>query len=191
MGRHNPRCKECKCNLYCMPKKSFGEAKIEYSLKLPARLKSLKGKWGYETLALIYQELGDFRGYREFVKVDNLPAVDYFLPKQGIIVEFDELQHFTRPRLITLSSYPDGLKLGFDRNKWIKLAIQLNKRDNDPPFRDEQRAWYDTLRDFAPMILGYKPTVRLFASEQVWCQLNPDQPSVLENFQSRYFNQFL
>jgi hypothetical protein len=160
-------------------------------MELPARLELLHGKWGFEALALIYKKLQDFRGYQEFVKVLKLPAVDYFLPRQGIIVEFDESQHFTMPRLITLSNYPNGLKLGFDCQKWIRIADQLNKRDNDPPYRDEQRAWYDTLRDFAPMILGYKTIVRLYAGDQVWCRLDPDDPEAVKSFQSQYFGKFL
>ena len=40
--------------------------------------------------------------------------------------------------------------------------------------RDEQRAWYDTLRDLVPSIMGLQPTVRLYASDQVWCSLDPD-----------------
>jgi hypothetical protein len=28
------------------------------------------------------------------------------------------------------------------------LCEEINAKDNYPPYRDEQRAWYDTLRDF-------------------------------------------
>jgi len=93
----------------------------------------------------------------------KLPNVDFFVPNPGFIVEFDESQHFTKPREKALSNYPDTLNLGFDRSKWNNLWIGLNKKDKDTPYRDEQRALYDTLRDFAPIMLDLKPTIRLFA----------------------------
>jgi len=62
--------------------------------------------------------------------------------------------------------------LGFDRDKWIERCIKLNRKDNDPPYRDEQRAWYDTIRDFCSSIIGI-PVVRLLPEESVWCELNP------------------
>jgi len=97
-------------------------------------------------------------------------------------VEFDESQHFTNPRKITIEKYPADLGLGFSREKWIKLCEEINARDNNPPYRDEQRAWYDTLRDFLPAILGLKPTVRLFAKDFVWCSLNPEDPRDVGKF---------
>jgi hypothetical protein len=53
------------------------------------------------------------------------------------------------------------LELGFDKKRWIRLCETIGAKDNDPPYRDEQRAWYDTLRDFLPSIRGLKPTIRL------------------------------
>ena len=55
-------------------------------------------------------------------------------------------------------------------------------RDDDPPYRDEQRAWYDTLRDFLPSVLGLLPTVRLAVSEYPWCKLNPNSTEDVEKF---------
>jgi hypothetical protein len=37
--------------------------------------------------------------------------------------------------------------------------------------RDERRAWYDTLRDLAPVVHGFSPTVRLYAAAYPWCSL--------------------
>jgi hypothetical protein len=116
------------------------------------------------------------------VRTKRLPNVDYFVPSLGLIVEFDESQHFTAPREIALSNYPDEIELGFDRDRWIGLCRELQRRDNDPPYRDEQRAWYDTLRDFAPRVLGLKPTVRLVARDVVWCSLRPDSTEDMDTF---------
>jgi hypothetical protein len=67
--------------------------------------------------------------------------------------------------------YPNELELGFNIEKWIALCEKINARDNNPPYRDEQRAWYDILRDFLHVLIGLKPTVRLFARDFVWCSL--------------------
>jgi len=91
--------------------------------------------------------------------------------KPGFLVEFDESQHFTLCREISLMSYPADIRFGFDREKWIALCKSIRARDNDPPFRDEQRAWYDTLRDFLCVTRGMNSTIRLYAEEFKWCEL--------------------
>jgi len=65
----------------------------------------------------------------------------------------------------------------------MALCGSINARDNDPLHRDEQRAWYDVLRDFIPIIEGLKPTIRLFAGDLIWCSLNPDNPSEVSRFE--------
>ena len=66
--------------------------------------------------------------------------------------------------------------------KWIALCEKINAKDNDPPFRDEQRAWYDTLRDFLPELKGFEPAVRLYSKEIRWCSLNPEKPENIAKF---------
>lgn len=97
-------------------------------------------------------------------------------------MEFDESQHFTEPRRISLEKYPEDLKLGFDRNQLIDLCAKIKGKDNGPPYRDEQRAWYDTLKDFLPTIKGLRPTVRLFARDSVWCDFDPRNSSDVDRF---------
>jgi hypothetical protein len=140
---HNERCRICKLRLHELLKAAFGNVEGQYNLKLPSRLDGYRGKSVYDDLVTIYKSLQEYRGFTEFVKAKNLPKVDFFVHKHKIIVEFDESQHFTKPRAISLSKYPDYLSLGFDKNRWIKRCNDLNRRDNDPPFRDEQRAWYE------------------------------------------------
>ena len=72
--------------------------------------------------------------------------------------------------------------MGFSRGRWISLCEKHNARDNDPPYRDEQRAWYDTLRDIIPSLEGLQPTVRIYASDYAWCSLNPDSSNNLRQF---------
>ena len=54
-------------------------------------------------------------------------------------------------RKLLVLHYPNSLKLGFSRIKWIRLSHEIQAKDNDPRFRDEQRALYDALRD---LLLG-------------------------------------
>jgi len=92
----------------------------------------------------------------------------------------------TAPRYISLKAYPDDLEVGFDRARWVSLAAQLDRHDNDPEYRDEQRAWYDSLRDFSALILGNAPTVRIFAKDRQWCLLDPDKATDRTLFYETY-----
>ena len=71
---------------------------------------------------------------------------DFYIPSNGLIIEYDERQHFTLQRAKALSLYPADLKLGFDREKWRLACVQMKARDLDR-CRDETRAFYDSLRD--------------------------------------------
>lgn len=139
----------------------------------------------YEDLRQVYHSLCNFRGHSDFVNTDSLRSYDYFVPDPGLAIEFDESQHFTEPRRISLEEYPDDLALGFDRQRWISLCTKIDAHDSDPIYRDEQRAWYDTIRDFTPFLSNAKakvPLVRLFAKEREWCELDPTDPDDVEQF---------
>ena len=57
----------------------------------------------------------------------------------------------------------------------MRLCERARAQDNDPPHRDEQRAWFDTLRDFQPLIdTTVGPTVRVHMDARRWCDLDPD-----------------
>jgi len=181
--RHNERCKNCKIRVEQFLKLLYGEAIGNHNLDLPAKVDDYAGSKFETELSKIHVKLQKYRGHKIFVKSKKLPNVDYFIPKPGFIVEFDESQHFTKPRGISLSGYPKHMPIGFNLSKWTDLCCNLNKKDNDPPYRDEQRAWYDTLRDFAPSLLALQPTIRLFAKDFVWCSLHPDSEEDIEKFQ--------
>jgi hypothetical protein len=114
-----------------------------------------------------------------FVKASRLPPVDYYIPSQRLVIEFDEPQHFTSPRMIALRSYPTDLGIGFDRTTWIDLCAKLDRHDADPVYRDEQRAWYDTLRDFSVELLGHRPLVRIPAMRTKWCSPDTTEGDVM------------
>ncbi len=184
MKKHNERCKECKQRVFEMLGKIYGKENVfeNYNIQLPSKVEEFKANSLSDDLDSIYKNLQNYRGYEDFVRAKKLPNVDYFVKNQ-FILEFDESQHFTKPRLIALENYPSKLSLGYKKEKWLELCERLNKKDNDPPFRDEQRAWYDTLRDFAPIFLNIKPTVRLFAADYAWCSLDVNKREDIEEFQ--------
>jgi hypothetical protein len=181
---HNERCPKCKETIKNLLKKIYGKVEQNYRFEIETDPEDFKNMPYYNQLKEIYESLQNYRGFKEFVKSKTLPNCDFFIPNQWFIVEFDETQHFTEPRRIALENYPEKLELGFDRERWIELCKRIKAKDNDPPYRDEQRAWYDTLRDFLPTIKGLKPTVRLFAKDYVWCSFNPNNSSDVERFEN-------
>ncbi|MDD4497017.1 MAG: hypothetical protein PHV51_02520 [Methanosarcinaceae archaeon] len=162
-----------------MLEKIYGKVIPNYRINLGTLPEEYMESPAYVDLAKIYDALIEHRGHVEFVKINHL-RMDYYLPNQQLIVEFDESQHFTEARSITLGLYPDSLNTGFSVSEWQSLCQKLNTHDNNPPYRDEQRAWYDTLRDF----LAYNGyfTVRLYAGEAVWCNLNPNNEVDVRRF---------
>jgi predicted amidohydrolase len=179
---HDERCPKCKEAIRTLLDKIYGKVEQNYSFDIGTAPEDFKHTRHYEQLLKIYIALQDYRGFKEFVKARSLPNCDFFVPNPGIIVEFDESQHFTIPRIISLKKYPKTLKLGFLLTRWIHLGQKIGANDNDPPFRDEQRAWYDTLRDFLPLFVAIRPTVRLYARDFQWCSLNPESVDNLGAF---------
>lgn len=172
--KHRQSCKECKAKWYEFLADCFGRGEVvhQYSLGLSSTIQGWEKHPYFSTLAVIESELKAFRGFRCLVSRKRLPPVDFFVKSVRLIVEFDETQHFTKPREIALERYPGTLTLGFSRGRWLRLCTKLNRHDNSPRYRDEQRAWLDTLRDFAPALLGFQPVVRIYAGDAVWCRLD-------------------
>ena len=182
-ARHNERCKQCKTVVKSLLERAYGVVLPNHRVATPTDPEMLRESEYYPVLKSILFGLQNHRGHSNFVRSQTLPACDFYMPERGIILEFDESQHFTRPRQITLRMYPKSLRIGFDVGKWANLCETLNRKDNDPVDRDETRAWYDTLRDFSSVFHNI-PVVRLFASEQVWCRLNPDNAEDVAWFKS-------
>ncbi|MEM4713768.1 MAG: hypothetical protein QXQ61_04375, partial [Candidatus Bathyarchaeia archaeon] len=139
VAHHDERCPKCKETVGKFLERIYGKVEPNYKFEVGTRLEDLNTSC-YSKLKEIYEALQNHRGFKEFVKATTLPNCDYFILSPGFIVEFDESQHFTLPRKIALEKYPDELELGFNRAKWIALCEKINARDNDPPYRDEQRA---------------------------------------------------
>ena len=173
---HSERCHACKVRVGQLLERIYGACVRNRRFPWPTGLAAYAGTSIDPVLRDVAGVLEGYRGYGvgTFVRTPILAACDYWVPDPGFIVEFDESQHFTSPRKLALAVYADGHPLGFAARRWLELCEQHDARDHDPPFRDEQRAWYDTLRDLVPSNEGVQPTVRLYARERVWCSLDLD-----------------
>ena len=182
--RHSERCPDCKIRVRELLERIYGTCLSNHRFRWRNDLASYAGTSIDSDLRNVATVLEKYRGFsvRDFVRSEVLAPCDFFVPDPGFIVEFDESQHFTKPRALALSGYADKQPTGFSAGRWISLCEHHNARDNDPPFRDEQRAWYDTLRDLVPLLNGIDPTVRLYARDLMWCALDPDNTQDRQRF---------
>jgi len=175
--RHTENCKKCKLTIFNALKKEFGEVTDQWQSDWPCKFEDVISlpeikKPVAKTFEKIIKNLQSHRGHTNFVRRRKLQPCDYYIKSLNCIVEFDESQHFTGPRGLSLSFYPKAIRLGYNKEEWLKRCITLNRHDNHPPDRDEQRAWYDALRDLLPAYFGMNPTVRIWAKEMIWCEEN-------------------
>ena len=183
-GQHSERCAECKTRVVQLLDRIYGTCVRNHRFRWPTGLADYAQTPIGSALGKVARVLEEHRGFRidEFVRINMLAPCDFWVPDPGFIVEFDESQHFTSPRRLALSVYADTDPLGFSAKRWMELCERHSARDNDPPYRDEQRAWYDTLRDLVPSVKGLGPTVRLYARDCAWCSLDPDSAEDRERF---------
>jgi len=182
ISSHNERCSDCKKTVQSLLEATYGAVEKNPKIEASTNPEDYKHSPLYRSLNAIYSELQDHRGFRDFVRLSTMPNCDFWVPRPGFILEFDESQHFTDCRALALDGYPENVTFGFDKSLWLSHCRRIRATDHDPPFRDEQRAWYDTLRDFVPHVKGFHPTLRLFASEYRWCNLSPEKERDLETF---------
>lgn len=180
--RHDERCKDCKTAIRGLLERLYGPVEVGKRFGMGTAPQAFSASEWFPQLQRTFDDLRQARGFIDFVRSPELSGCDYFVPDTGFMIEFDESQHFTALRECALSQYSESMPLGFDRDTWIALCRDIRARDDNPPFRDEQRAWYDTLRDFLPTISPLLPTVRIYASEYAWCGLNPKNQEDVEKF---------
>ena len=175
--RHDEHCADCKARVREMLERIYGECHVNHQFGWRADLPGYVDTPIGGILQNVAKAVQSYRGYGvdDFVKNPKLSGCDFWVPDPGFIVEFDEGQHFTHPRKLALSAYANDSPLGFSAKRWITLCEEKNRKDSNPVYRDEQRAWYDTLRDLVPPIKDLRATVRLNASDQIWCSLNPSR----------------
>ena len=167
------RCSECKNTIMEMLSRIYGLVKVEHKFMLSTKIEAYEGFACYPHLKKVFDALESFRGYTNFNRTSTLKPCDMYVVEKDFVAEIDEPQHFSLARAVSLEAYPSALKTAFPVQKWIQLCKTIRSVDNDPVFRDEQRAWYDALRDFLPLIDGFMPTMRIYTSDYEWCSLNP------------------
>jgi hypothetical protein len=187
--RHNQHCKECKERFVLLLEYIAGERILRnqsFGWSASPVDQSDLGDDASAFLEKIYErllmaareELGT--GLTTLVRASRMSPVDYFLPRLRAIIEFDERQHFTPARRLTLEMYKDapiGFAVNFDAERWIELCEHHQARDRLPPHRDWQRAWLDTLRDTRSAFIGnLEPIRRVYAGDTVWCRADLNSP---------------
>ena len=126
------------------------------------------------TIRAIHRNLSGFRGHAGFANPGIALACDFVIPSERAILEYDERQHFTMPRAIALAAYPTGQAEGFDIEEWKQECLTVRARDNHPPYRDEQRAYYDAVRDLLSNQNGWR-VIRIRHAEYDWASSDADR----------------
>jgi hypothetical protein len=115
----------------------------------------------------VYDNLKEMRKYSGFSNPGYKLACDFFIPSENLIIEYDENQHFTEQRAKSLAYYPSNLNFGFDKDKWREACENIKATDNNPLYRDEQRAFYDSVRDILAARNGI-PLIRIKHGDYDW-----------------------
>lgn len=182
---HNQRCDKCKNRIMDMLRQIYGKIEIDHKIEASTVLDTYLNAPEYKFLQKIFSDLEKLRNNKNFVKQKRLHRCDVYIPSINSIVEFDESQHFTSARKLTLESYPSTLNLGFKAKQWKDLCDRINAKDTSPIYRDEQRAWYDTIRDFLPLTKDMGPTIRIHMGDYDWCSLDVNNPEDVEAFREK------
>ncbi len=181
---HSAHCRACKERVRELLTAIYGECRVNQSFPWSAQPEDYANTPIGNLLEQIRAALADLRGHRDFIRSAQIPPCDYFIPDPPFILEFDESQHFSRARLVSLSLYPDNMEQGFALAHWKELCRKIDAQDDTPVDRDERRAWYDTLRDLVPIVHSFKPTARIFSEAFEWCRLDASAPHELKAFRT-------
>lgn len=183
-SEHSNHCRVCKFRVLELLTAIYGTCQVNRAFDWPSQPEHYANTLIGPALQQIRTALGNLRGHRDYIKSPTMPPCDYFIADPPFILEFDESQHFSRARRVTLENYPEEIETGFAVSDWQELCRQINAQDKTPVDRDERRAWYDTLRDLVPIVYGFQPTVRLYAGEREWCALDVGKDGNLTTFQT-------
>lgn len=131
-------------------------------------------QWALDALDRILDALdGDAAALA--AKTRGAMTADFVLLPQGTQVEYDEIQHFTTARAVTLAHYPAQAPLAFDPSEYAAIVDQW-KVKGDKGFahkeaaefigrggRQRQRAFLDAFRDLAAPHFDNGPVLRIAA----------------------------
>lgn len=153
------------CFGYIEVEKKFEWLKTPDKNNIPNEYKSIKFS------------LEKYRNYTEFYKSNYQLSCDIVVENLKLIIEYDENQHFSFARKISLENYPKDINLFYSKESWIESCKIINAKDNDPKDRDEKRAFYDSVRDIEAYKHGYK-LLRIKHGDVDW--ENPDAINILK-----------
>ena len=103
----------------------------------------------------IIKALLEYRNQGGFLKSGLHPSCDFVFEDHKLLFEYDECQHFSQARKITLENYPETIHVYFSKNDWIVQCTKIQAKDNSPTDRDERRAYFDSVRDIEADKHGY------------------------------------
>ena len=132
--------------------------------------------------ARLYEMLSSYRGDTTFAKKNVVLRCDFVCESKKLIIEYDERQHFSEARKISLESYRE-IPLCFERERWIKACRDIGAKDNSPKNRDEVRAYYDSTRDIECYKHGYR-LIRIMHG-----QIDFEQSGALEELNNLIWNE--
>jgi very-short-patch-repair endonuclease len=104
----------------------------------------------------IVTAISKYRNQNGFQKSNYFLSCDIVLNDKKLIIEYDENQHFSKARKISLENYPARIQLNYSKEKWIAACEKINAKDNNPIDRDEKRAYFDAVRDIEAFKHGYR-----------------------------------
>lgn len=122
----------------------------------------------------ISKKLLEYRNQNGFQKSNYQLLCDIVLEDHKLIIEYDENQHFSKARQITLENYPKSVDLHFSKSAWIDSCKKINAKDNSPIDRDEKRAFYDTVRDIEAYKHGYR-LIRIKHGDFDWSEKGAEE----------------
>lgn len=99
--------------------------------------------------------LSAYRGNRDFARKGKSLLCDFVIESQKLIIEYDERQHFSEARRVALFAYLE-IPVPYAREFWMRACEDVRAGDNQPPDRDETRAYYDSVRDIEAFRHGYR-----------------------------------
>ena len=107
------------------------------------------------------------------VKTRGSMQADFLVADSGVHVEYDEVQHFTSARLVTLGLYPLNVALAFEPSAYASIVEKWTSK-GDRSFahkqaaefagrggRQRQRAYFDAFRDLVAPLFGNGPLLRI------------------------------
>jgi hypothetical protein len=119
-------------------------------------------------LSTIHQRLGGDESLLAGKRAGSSPRPDFVLASATLIVEVDEIQHFTSDRLTTLELYPRNAELSFEIaeyraliRRWSSVADSYRAAKPAVDFpraggRRAQRAYFDAVRDLVAPHFGWR-----------------------------------